>query len=85
MTSRLDELFADLPPRLTADQVAELLAVSPKGVYRWINAQVIPAYKVGTSWIILRDELKDTLASGSNLAHQLPGGDGETAEEVPDP
>lgn len=67
MSSRLDELFSDLPLRLDIGQVAELFGMSTQGVYKWVNTGVIPAYKIGDRWVILRDELRDTLASGSNL------------------
>lgn len=66
--SRLDELFKGLPPQLDVQQVADVLGTSKQGVYRWINLGVIPAYKIGSSWMILRDELKDTIAAGSNLS-----------------
>lgn len=66
MTQRLDELFEGLPARLDVPTVANLLDMTPKGVYRWIHTGVIPAYKLGSSWIILRDELRDTLAAGAN-------------------
>lgn len=69
MTSRLDELFDDLPKRLGVPETAELLGMTTKGVYKWIHQGVIPAYKLGASWIILRDELRDAIANGSNLTH----------------
>lgn len=72
MTSRLDELFDDLPKKLDVPQVADLLGMTKKGVYQWIHQGVIPAYKLGATWIILRDELRDAIASGSNLTPQLP-------------
>ena len=72
MTSRLDELFDGLPKRLGVQEVAELLDMTTQGVYKWIHSGTIPAYKLGATWIILRDELRDAIASGSNLAHKLP-------------
>ncbi len=72
MTSRLDELFGDLPKNLDVPQVADLLGMTKKGVYQWIHQGVIPAYKLGATWFILRDELRDSIASGSNLRQQLP-------------
>lgn len=71
MTSRLDELFDDLPKKLDVPQVADLLGMTKKGVYQWIHQGTIPAYKLGASWIILRDELRDAIASGSNLAQEI--------------
>ncbi|MEP7161555.1 MAG: helix-turn-helix domain-containing protein [Dermatophilaceae bacterium] len=71
MTSRLDELFDGLPKRLGVQEVAELLDVTTQGVYKWIHSGTIPAYKLGATWIILRDELRDAIASGSNLTRRL--------------
>ena len=79
--SRLDELFADRPKRLTVPEVAELLGVTTQGVYKWIHTGVIPAYKLGNSWLILRDELRDAIASGSNLAQHLPAEDAQDEAE----
>lgn len=72
MNSRLDELFDGLPKRLGVQEVAELLDMTTQGVYKWIHSGTIPAYKLGATWIILRDELRDAIASGSNLTQKLP-------------
>lgn len=86
MNNRLDELFEGRPPQLDVHAVAELLGASAKGVYRWIHTGVIPAYKVGSTWIILRDELKDTLAAGSNLTSRAKGHDEtDPSEDEPEP
>ena len=71
MTSRLDELFDGLPKRLGVQEVAELLDMTTQGVYKWIHSGTIPAYKLGATWIILRDELRDSIAAGSNLTKRL--------------
>ncbi len=82
MTSRLDELFEGLPPRLDARQVAELLAMSPKGVYGWIKRGEIPAYQVAGTWVILRDELRDAIAAGSNQSEAFRRAqDGDASSE----
>lgn len=70
VTRALDELFAGRAQTLPASEVAEMLGLSTQAVYRWLNAGVIPAYKIGSTWFILRDELRDTLEAGSNL---IPG------------
>lgn len=66
--SRLDDLFEGRNKTLTVNEVAELLGFTPKGVYRWIRTGVIPAYKVAGTWFVLRDDLRDVLAQGSNLS-----------------
>ena len=84
MTSRLDELFDGLPKRLGVQEVAELLDMTTQGVYKWIHSGTIPAYKLGATWIILRDELRDAIASGSNLTQRLPAALQEAAEAEED-
>jgi excisionase family DNA binding protein len=62
--SALDELFADLPARMTAEQVGEVLGVTPHTVRRLIqedDPDPLPAYQVGRSWMVLRDEFKGWL------------------------
>lgn len=81
MTSRLDELFDGLPKRLAVPEVAELLGITTQGVYKWIHSGTIPAYKLGAGWIILRDELRDAIASGSNLRHVVPHDETPEARE----
>lgn len=81
MTSRLDELFDGLPKKLDVPQVAELLGMTKKGVYQWIHSGTVPAYKLAGTWIILRDELRDAIASGSNLTQRLPPEFGGKDEE----
>lgn len=64
--SALDDLFADEPRMLSVSRVAEVLGMSPKGVYKWIEEGTLPAYKVSGRWFVVRDELVQTLSEGSN-------------------
>ena len=48
-------------------QVARLLGKTSPGVLRWINTGVLPAYKLGDTWFILRDDLRDAISAGGNL------------------
>lgn len=66
VSNHLNQFFEALPPLLEAQDVAELLGMSRKAVYDLLKAGTIPAYKLGGSWIILRDELRDTIEAGSN-------------------
>lgn len=56
---------------LTVDQVAKLLAVSPKTVYRWAHEQYVPHFKLGTSVRFSEDQLlswiKDRQVAGRPL------------------
>lgn len=63
VVSRLDELFEGLPRHLTVDQLADVLGVGKQTAYNWLNRGVVPGYKLGNTWLILRDEVRDHLAS----------------------
>lgn len=62
----LDALFADRPDVLSVEEVAEVLNVTRTNVYAWLRDGVIPGYKLGTTWRVLRNELKATMATGAN-------------------
>ena len=64
--SRLDELFDRYPEHLTVPELAEVLGVKRTTAYRWLQTGVVPAYKVGGAWVILRDEVRDWVAAGRN-------------------
>jgi excisionase family DNA binding protein len=77
-SSRLDEFFDGQPERLTPKDVAKLLGVTDAAIYLWLNSGVLPGYKVGSTWHILRDELKDTMLAGQSPAlrpHKDPAED----------
>lgn len=67
VSAGLDQLFEGQPPTMTAQAVADLLGLSKQAVYHWLRDGVVPGYKVGATWLIVRDELKATLQAGSNL------------------
>lgn len=70
MTDGLDALFEGRGSTLSAPEVAEMLGMTKQGIYHWLRDGVIPGYKVGTTWFILRDELKETLRKGSNAPRE---------------
>ena len=78
VTSALDALFEGRSATLTVPEVAEILGMTKPGVYKWLKDGVIPGYKVGATWFILRDELKATLQAGSNARPVLREGGQET-------
>lgn len=71
MTDRdgLDGLFTGQPASMTAADVAELLGVTKQAVYGWLREGTIPGYKLGSTWFVVRDELKATMRAGSNARH----------------
>ncbi len=80
--SHLDDLFADYPANLTVAQLSEVLGIGRATTYKWLNEGTIPAYRVGSSWVILRDEVKDFIAAGRNLAADLAEEIEEFVDEV---
>lgn len=87
VTDAVDALFAGRKETLSVPEVAELLGMTKQGIYHWLRDGVIPGYKVGTSWFILRDELKETLRAGANPRRPLtaePADPAPPSEEEPD-
>lgn len=67
--TQIRDLLSQLPARLTVEQVSTVLAVPSPTIYRWLRDGELPAYKVGSSWVILRDEVCDHLET----RHNQPG------------
>lgn len=65
-SSALEALFENCAEVLDAEEVADLLRISRHNTYVWLRTGVIPGYKVGSSWRVIRDELKDAVAQGTN-------------------
>lgn len=71
MTDSIDRLFESQPATMTASDVAIVMGISKQAVYKWLRDEVVPAYKLGNTWFILRDDLKDALRAGSNVRPDL--------------
>lgn len=68
MSRALDSLFEPLPARLTVDQLTGVLGLSDKSVaYRWLREGRIPAIKLGGTWLILRDDVREWLEANYNV------------------
>lgn len=72
MPDAIDDLFQQDPPTLGPADVAERLGTTKKTVYVWLREGIIPGYRVGTSWFIIRDELKEVLRRGANTSDRRP-------------
>jgi excisionase family DNA binding protein len=53
---------------LSTEEVAEILAVTPKTVRRWIASGDLPAVKVHRQWRVRADELERFLTGGTDAA-----------------
>jgi excisionase family DNA binding protein len=67
VSNRLDRLFSKYPEQLDVDQLAEILGVARLTAYRYLQKGEVPGYKVGRSWLILRDEVRDHLTTRRNV------------------
>ncbi|BDZ44054.1 hypothetical protein GCM10025865_33530 (plasmid) [Paraoerskovia sediminicola] len=77
MSGGLDALFEGRKELLTAPEVAQLLGLTKQGIYNWLRDGVIPGYKIGATWFIVRDELKATLQAGANSPKKHENEDNE--------
>lgn len=49
---------------LSVDEIADYIGVSKDTVYTWINAQGMPAHRVGRLWKFKRVEVDEWVRSG---------------------
>lgn len=71
MTDYLNELFAGYGPILSVSDLTKILGVNSKTVYDYLQSGDLPAYRIGTKWLILRDEVREALRTSSNRARSL--------------
>ena len=66
----LDRLFEGLPERLGIDDLTKVLGLADRTVtYRWLRDGIVPAIKLGKTWLILRDDIKEDLRSQYKVPH----------------
>lgn len=78
VSKALDRLFESLPPRLSIDELTDVLGLSDRAIaYRWLREGRIPAIKLGGSWVILRDDVKDHMNANYNVPQSSQLADSE--------
>lgn len=78
----IDKLFEGMPARLTVDQLTQALGLADRTVtYRWLRDGIVPAIKLGKTWLILRDDIKEHLRSHYNAPHSTDDGGVQANEE----
>jgi excisionase family DNA binding protein len=60
-----------MPKVYTVDQVAEILQVHPRTVYRALEANSLRGFRVGTTWRVTQEALE------AFMRGEQPTGDGE--------
>lgn len=88
MSKALDRLFEPLPARLSVEELTEVLGLSDKSVtYRWLREGRVPAIKLGGTWLILRDDIREHLEAHYNVpppgAPAASTGDSTKSEKDP--
>lgn len=61
---------------MTLDEVADYLQLSPKTVYRMVQAKKVPCFRLGRQWRFRRDQLDQWLMQ---QAYQEPTSDEDSA------
>ena len=78
----LDRLFEGLPERFGIDDLTKVLGLADRTVtYRWLRDGIVPAIKLGKTWLILRDDIKEHLRSQYNVPHSTDNDGAHTNEE----
>lgn len=62
-TTALDRLFRDVPEKLGVEEAAEILGINPRTISNWLRDGQIPGYKLPGKWLILREELREYMAT----------------------
>jgi len=65
--SYIDDLFARYGVTMSVAEVSEVFGRPHSTIYKWLGDGTIPASKVGESWVIYRDEMKELITSRRNL------------------
>jgi len=73
VSRHLDELFSAYPVHLSVSNLAEVLGVTQKTAYEYLQAGELPAYRIGTRWLILRDEVKEFVEMSSHHTERETG------------
>jgi excisionase family DNA binding protein len=80
MTRQLDELFSSYPVHLSVSNLAAVLGVTQKTAYEYLQSGDVPSYRIGTRWLILRDEVKEFIELSSKYVR--PGAAAASSTEA---
>lgn len=77
MSKHLDDLFEGYPTILSVRDLSQILGLNVKTVYEYLQNGSLPAYHIGTKWVIVRDEV---VAFMHNAANQATAQSGQSTE-----
>lgn len=72
MSTPLDDLFEPYPAHLSVTNLATVLGVTLKTAYEYLQNNQIPCYRIGTRWMILRDEVKEFIKTSARHPLMAP-------------
>ncbi len=61
-----NEIFADLPDVITAEQLASALQISKSGAYALLNRSDFPTLRIGGRKMVMKKDLLEWLNSHTN-------------------
>lgn len=61
-----NEIFADLPDVLTAEQLATALQLSKSGAYNLLNRSDFPTLRIGGRKMVMKNDLLEWLRNRTN-------------------
>ena len=61
-----NEIFADIPQVLTAEQLASALQISKSGAYALLNRSDFPTLRIGGRKMVMKKDLLEWLNSRTN-------------------
>lgn len=77
MSRHLDNLFLPYPSYLTVTNLAELFGVTQKTAYEYLQSGEVPSYRIGSRWLILRDEVKEFIETCATPVRLHAGADAD--------
>lgn len=80
----LDAFFAERPATLKVGEVAQIMRLSRQGVNQMLRQGRLPGYQHRSSWIVVRDELKQVLRGTSPAEANASGAFDEVFEAYPE-
>jgi excisionase family DNA binding protein len=82
MSRHLDNLFLPYPSYLTVTNLAELFGVTQKTAYEYLQSGEVPSYRIGSRWLILRDEVKEFIETCATPVRALSEAGADANDDV---
>jgi excisionase family DNA binding protein len=81
VSTPLDDLFAGYGVHLSVTDLAAVLGVTRATAYEYLQAGSVPSYRIGSRWLILRDEVRDFVKSTTSYTQWVEPTDDEAGHQ----